>query len=519
MTSQVVERYENIIKPGKNCIGTFDVQETGLLIDACDYYRAFYHAALQARHYLLMAGWQFDTEVRLLRGSEAEKAGGEVRFLPFLESLCERNPNLEIYILAWDFSMWFMMEREWFQDFIINWSGNGRIRFRFDGKHSLGATHHQKFIVIDGTIAFLGGLDICSDRWDDRRHLYENPERKNVDGNSYGAYHDIQSYHTGPLVKELVELFKQRWLDSGAGMLRLSPSRGSITPAKAGSLPLDSRRVALSRTQIKDSRSPADSIREIRRLFVDAIIAADELIYLENQYFSSQALYLALINRMMETSRSRLQVIMILPDRLPATEEMFIGVQQVKMLRSLLAVAAKTGHFLGVYSTECTEYGKRKTTFIHSKLLLVDDRFLTVGSANTTNRSLGLDTELNASWEATPSEKEGLIESIRRVRISLLAEHVGFADGEDLGMLKNVDGLVGRLNVLAADAETRLCRRWPELTIEDSNWMNALAPISHVVDPDKPVVEELIYEYFSGYETSLFARGILLLSQWLSGIL
>jgi phospholipase D1/2 len=48
----------------------------------------------------------------------------------------------------------------------------------------------------------------------------------------------------------------------------------------------------------------------------------------------------------------------------------------------------------------------------------VDDRFLSVGSANTTNRSLGLDTELNVSWEATSWRQRSLIRSIRRIRIS-----------------------------------------------------------------------------------------------------
>ena len=58
----------SILKPGSNCMGLFEAGETGLLIDACDYYRAFYHTAGQARKYLLLAGWQFDSDVRLLRG-------------------------------------------------------------------------------------------------------------------------------------------------------------------------------------------------------------------------------------------------------------------------------------------------------------------------------------------------------------------------------------------------------------------------------------------------------------------
>ena len=98
---------KRILDPQSNCMGIYDASDTGLLVDSCDYYRAFYHTARRARHYLLMAGWQFDSEVRLVRGKEAEQAG-DVRLLPFLEGLCEATPGLQIYILAWDFSMIFL---------------------------------------------------------------------------------------------------------------------------------------------------------------------------------------------------------------------------------------------------------------------------------------------------------------------------------------------------------------------------------------------------------------------------
>ena len=58
--------------------------------------------------------------------------------------------------------------------------------------------------------------------------------------------------------------------------------------------------------------------------------------------------------------------------------------------------------------------------------MVVDDRLLTLGSANTTNRSLGLDSELNLTWEARKRlDGEELRGTIRRLRVSLLAEHAG----------------------------------------------------------------------------------------------
>ncbi|WP_243369802.1 phospholipase D-like domain-containing protein [Geotalea sp. SG265] len=505
----------SILKEGVNCKGVYKVRETGLLVDACDYYRAFYHAALHARHNILMAGWQFDSEVRLLRGSEAQAAAGDVRFLPFLESLCEKKPQLEIYILAWDFSVFFSLEREWFQSQIFNWSTNERIHFTFDGKHAVNATHHQKFVIVDGQLAFVGGIDICSDRWDDRRHLEHNPERRNVDGTVYGAYHDIQSYHRGPVVRELLEVFQARWTEAGGEPIIFPTVNGHLPPVNGAALPLSADSVAISRTQARDFLALREKIQEIRRLFIDGIMAAERLIYLENQYFSSQAIYRALVSRMKEPQRPKLQIVMILPDRLPFTEELFLGLPQMRMLNGLREVAAETGHRLGIYSTVCTGNGERKMTFIHSKLMLVDDRFLTIGSANATNRSLGLDTELNMSWEADGTSTE-LAASIRRVRVSLLAEHAAMEAAEAEDRFAEIDGLVDYLDNLAEDGESRLCPYQPDSALEGMGWQGALEPVARIVDPERPHVEEFVFENLSRFETSRFLRGILLLGQWFS---
>jgi phospholipase D1/2 len=510
----------NILQPGVNCMGIYRASQTGLLVDASDYYRAFYRNALQARRYILLAGWQFDSEVRLVRGEEAEEAqqaDQPVGLIDFLEYLCESTPELEIYLLAWDFSAVFSLEREWFQDVIFDWTTNERLHFRFDSKHAAGATHHQKFVIMDGSLAFVGGMDLCAARWDDRYHLRENPGRVDSDGNPYGSYHDIQTYHTGPIVQELLNLFSERWLDSGADELSLPGVEPPLPFEGLGAIALPTDLVAVSRTQASISDFESKDIFEIRHLFVDAIMSAQQLIYLENQYFSSQAVYWSLISRMANSDKPRIEIVMMLPDRLPFTEELFLGLPQMKMLRSLQQVAEKTGHGFAVFTTACKDNGERTRTFIHSKLLLVDDRFLSVGSANATNRSMGLDTELNVSWEAGATEPE-LHTAIRALRASLLAEHAGlFGQGEDL-RFEQVEGLIASLELLADDPQSRLCRYAAEPSQENSELLKALEPIAKVVDPEKPVDGEFIFESLSNYETSSFARGIRRLSQILIGI-
>src|SRR5688572_11424666 len=59
------------------------VEQSAAIVDARSYYRAFYRAALGAERYLFVAGWQFDSEVALLRGPDAEGAPLPLKFLPF----------------------------------------------------------------------------------------------------------------------------------------------------------------------------------------------------------------------------------------------------------------------------------------------------------------------------------------------------------------------------------------------------------------------------------------------------
>ena len=76
------------------------VDSAGLLVDADQYYRSFYAAASQAKRSILLCGWQFDSDMELLRGAEAEAAALPVRLREFLNALCERNSELEIRVLA-----------------------------------------------------------------------------------------------------------------------------------------------------------------------------------------------------------------------------------------------------------------------------------------------------------------------------------------------------------------------------------------------------------------------------------
>lgn len=504
-----------ILQQGRNCFEDSGVDRTGICIDGAEYYTAFYHAAKKAHSYILISGWQFDSEVMLLRGKDAGQANGETRLLKFLDSLCARNPELKVYILAWDFSLIFMREREWMQELIFNWSTSERLSFRFDNRHAIGASQHQKYVVIDGAAAFLGGMDICAGRWDTRKHLPSDTDRINPDGVLYEPYHDIQAYFTGPLVKSLSEGFVKRWRDTTGSGIELPPPEMSEYLPHATGIPIAAHRAALSRTLGQTFVSAQYPVKEIRTLYIDAILAANRLIYIENQYFSSYAVYKALIERMEAQGRG-LNIVLILPKKPNAlVEEISMGLMQTRLLNSLKKAAQRTGHSLGVYYvTAFNETGDEVPVYIHSKMMIIDDRFLTVGSANTTNRSMGLDSELNISWEASSIRELRLMRSIRKFRVELLLEHTGYYKHVEAKRLSRAKGLVSYLDGLADLKLYRIQRHSISSYFEDSGWMKAIDDL--VLDPEKAVVEENVFEIFSPDLNPVFTQGITSLKKWLS---
>jgi phospholipase D1/2 len=496
-----------ILDPGRHVWRTRPVDEFGLLVDANDYYREFYRAALRARRYILLSGWQFDSDVELLRGPEAEEAQAPVQLLKFLDHLCHATPDLRIYILAWDFHMVFAIEREWMQKLVFHWTTHPNLQFRFDSSHAPGGSHHQKFVVIDGELAFLGGIDVCDHRWDDREHKNKNPLRMSR-GEPHKPFHDIQAFLRGrELSDSLRELFLARWQRSGGEAITLLDSQSSLhAEHRIGDLlPLAARNVSLSRTDPHGSPDGPAPCTEIRDLFVDAIQSAERLLYIETQYFSSHRAGAALEQRMRARDRPRLEIVVILNMEAETfKEQAAVGLSQAKIIEQLRATAAETGHALGLYYTLPGCDGEEKperATYIHSKLMIVDDRLLTLGSANLTNRSMSLDTELNVTLETLDVSDE-LGQSIRKARALLLAEHSGGPDVEQ------VEGLVAHLNLLAdravqpePRAEQLPCRlrHHPSPTEGEKRALAIIDPQQLPFDPD--LIENL------DQHTSIFVGG------------
>jgi phosphatidylserine/phosphatidylglycerophosphate/cardiolipin synthase-like enzyme len=213
-------------------------------------------------------------------------------------------------------------------------------------------------------------------------------------------------------------------------------------------LPIASGEIAISLTTGEHSRAQTPGVEQIRRLHEEAIASAQRLIYLETQYLTSRAIHEALAQRM-RSSGPQLDLVIVMPSGADTPKEsLVLGAAQRCVLSSLHELARECGHALRVMcsAAEDDASGELVATFIHSKLLIVDDRILTVGSANCTNRSMSLDSELNFAWESAV-EGDALSRSIARIRASLISEHAGIPYNASLevtaGLVARIDALIG----------------------------------------------------------------------------
>jgi len=155
---------------GRNCWRIAPAHRAAFLIDGDAYFSALASAFARARRFILISGWQLDSRFRLCPGNSGCPTFGD-----FLHDLVRRNRKLNVYLLIWDFAMIYAADREILPLYTHPWRAHRRIHFLLDSSHPLGASHHQKIVVVDDVVAFAGGLDMADRRWDTPSHAAHDP--------------------------------------------------------------------------------------------------------------------------------------------------------------------------------------------------------------------------------------------------------------------------------------------------------------------------------------------------------
>ena len=403
----------SLFRRGQNCCATARAERVAFLVDGEAYFDAFVRAAERAERSILILAWDFDSRM-VLRFDEQNRpleTMGE-----FLNRLCEQRPRLRVRILDWDFPMVYGTDREYSPIFGLAWKPHRHIKFRFDDTHPLAGSHHQKVVVIDDKVAFAGGLDITNKRWDTPAHAPGDPRRVFEEA-PYPPFHDVMIAVDGEAARELAELARSRW-QAGTGR-KVKPVTTSGDPWPEELAP-EMRNVSVSIACTRPEVGANPGVRHVETLYLDMIAQAKRYIYIENQYFTSEKIGLALEARLKEPDPPEIVVVTRLLSH-GWLEENTMHVLRTRLVRMLRDADAKGRfhayypHVEGLCEGTCID--------LHSKVMIVDDEWLRIGSSNISNRSMGVDTECDVTVEAQGDEAKR--RAIRAFRDRLLAEHAG----------------------------------------------------------------------------------------------
>ncbi len=466
---------QSILTIGRNCWGIAQAQRVAFLIDSANYFAAFADVAARAQESIYIAGWDVDSRVRLVPEDGRQERWAELS--AFLKALVSRRRGLDVYVLEWDFAVIFAFEREPLATRQRRWRLHRRIHFCLDGAHPAGGSHHQKIVVVDDAIAFVGGIDLSIRRWDTSEHLAQDPRRVDPGGRCYPPVHDVQMTVDGEAAAALGYLFRERWRRAtGHAPRPAQAQRGDLWPS--GLTPdLEDVSVAIARTE--PAYNGHREVREVEALYLDAIASAQRSIFIEAQYLTAAVIGDALVRRLLESNGP--EIILVVPHKASGwLEQQTMDVLRSRLLRRLRA-ADRFGR-LRVYCPIVPELDGACVN-VHSKVLIVDEQLVRIGSSNLANRSMGLDTECDLALEAAGDVK--IQRAIAHFRDRLLGEHLGVAAEEVTAAVAAKPSLIAAVESLQGATRTLA-----PLEADVPAWRDRLIPDSTIVDPERPIVDE-----------------------------
>jgi len=307
------------------------------------------------------------------------------------------------------------------------------------------ATYHQKMLVIDGAVGFVGGINVSdfylatsahsgNQRTHDIFCRAEGPVVQDVERNFVGRWNDESPRFTSFVKKANAPKLAGKTISVPFSITSLATSKAS--PGKQGNaLAQVHRTVSTGLAGSFPNLTVSTARDDIWRTYEAAISLASEYIYIENQYIRVIGVADAIIKRF--KTKPGLQVIVVVP---VIPEEVEEGAGDPLTLHgvylqheTLTKLQAALGSNLGLYSLvqqakaptdkrsqSLSSYGSLRI-YPHSKVLIVDDVFASIGSANVNPRGFELDGEIDLGWHDTAS--------VSAFREQLWKEHLGTADG------------------------------------------------------------------------------------------
>lgn len=373
-----------------------DGNSIDVLIDGEQAFPAIADAIRNATSHVHFAGWYMSPDFDLTRD------GGSLRLKTLLEEAAQRVP---VRVLMWAGApvFWYYpTSRPDVRAKAAELCRGSRVHYAADPKERPLHCHHEKIIVIDDEVAFVGGIDATvagGDRWDRNNHPMRG-ER---------GWHDVGTRLRGPVVADVAEHFRMRWQEVASERL----------PSPAVPEPTGDLKAQILRTvpeNVYDSIPNGDF--SICEAYVKGFRNAKRLIYIENQFLWSHHIVEMLADKLKNPPSDEFRMVLVLPSR-PTT-----GMDDTLGQLSVLVEADVDDRLLAC--TIWSHSGSRKEQiYVHAKVAIVDDEWLTIGSANLNNHSLFNDSEVNVVTNDH--------DLARSTRLRLWAEHLETS-------IENVDG-------------------------------------------------------------------------------
>ena len=400
-----------------------------ILMENQVYFDALASALKKAKRSIVVLGWQFDPRTRLDPETRAGDRQAEIGHQ--LRMLVRNNPELDVRLLIWKSPLLIAASQGFYPHKAQRWFRKRMVEFRLDSPGPIGACHHQKAVIIDDKIAFCGGGDISTDRWDSSEHLDDDVRRCQPSGLFSAPRHETMCVMDGAAARALGDLARERWFRSTWERTIPDEVETDPWPDDVG-VDMTDVPVGIARTEPK--WGGRGEVRENEALHLAAIRNARKLIYLENQYFTSPAIAACLAQRLSEPDGP--EIVLVSTGNSPSWfDKMTMDTARSEILYRLES-ADKYNRFSAF--APHTPGGDR--IIVHAKVSIIDDRLLRIGSTNLNNRSMGLDTECDVAAE--PLDQAGR-DAIRDFRHRSIGHFIGIS-GEEFAACEAVMGSTGQ---------------------------------------------------------------------------
>ena len=387
---------DSILREGYNCWKVVDASRVKFLVDGAAYFAALAEVFEQARESILIVGWDFDSRIHLKWDERTKRPSPDLGTT--LNSLAARRPDLHVHILVWDFAMIFALERETppflapvggaIRGFTFIWTESSDRRFTPFEDHR--RRRRRRLCRRSRSCARTLGHAGASSR---------RSQASRTRWSIFPPHHDVQVAVEGGIAAALGELARERWRRATGERLR-APTANAFHWPNSLAPDLTDVEVGIARTEPKHAGQNA--VAEIEKLFVDAIAAARTL-DLHRESIPEQRCDRRRACAALEPSGWSGSCFGDLASQPGLVKSAAMDVLRARLVKRLCAVDIHRR--LRVY-TPVVEGGIKDFMSVHAKLMVVDNQFVRVGSANISNRSMGFDSECDLAIESHGQEKD-----------------------------------------------------------------------------------------------------------------